>query len=270
MNQSKLLRFLEQRRERGESLVLGTVVDTQGSTYSKIGDLMLIDANGVGCGMLSGGCLESDLAARAQVVLESGAEQTVTYNLASADDDVWGLGIGCDGSMTIGLRALTPDNNYSPFEIQPALQLLILGAGLDAVPVATFAHELGWGCTIVDHRPAYVGNDGFPDSCNMLCAPAELLASTVELNGYDAAIVMSHHLASDRAYLSQLAASDIGYIGLLGPAARKDRLLSEIGDATERLANRLHGPAGLSLGGRGPEPIALSIIAQIQQVLGKN
>ena len=100
MNLSKLLRFFDVRSARGESLVLVTVIATQGSTYSKAGDQMLIDANGIGCGMLSGGCLESDLAVRAQVVLESGEAQTATYELAAGDDDVWGLGIGCDGSMT--------------------------------------------------------------------------------------------------------------------------------------------------------------------------
>ena len=72
MNSARLRRFFEQRRARGEPMVLVQVTATEGSTYSKAGDLMLIDQQGVACGMLSGGCLESDLAARAQVVLESG------------------------------------------------------------------------------------------------------------------------------------------------------------------------------------------------------
>jgi xanthine dehydrogenase accessory factor len=76
---------------------------------------------------------------------------------------------------------------------------------------------------------------------------------------------MSHHLASDRTYLGQLAECSIPYIGLLGPPARRERLLSEIGDAAGKLRDRLHAPAGLELGGRGPEPIALSIIAQMQK-----
>jgi xanthine dehydrogenase accessory factor len=78
---------------------------------------------------------------------------------------------------------------------------------------------------------------------------------------------MSHHLASDRAYLGQLAATSLRYIGLLGPAARRDRLLSELGDAAKALTGRLHGPAGIDLGGRGPAAIALSIIAEVQGVL---
>ena len=57
------------------------------------------------------------------------------------------------------------------------------------------------------------------------------------------------------------------YIGLLGPAARRDRLLSELGESARALAARLHGPAGIDIGGRGPAAIALSIVAEIQGVL---
>ena len=297
MNKHSLLQFFDERRQRKESLVLATVVETRGSTYSKTGDQMLIDANGVGCGMLSGGCLEGDLAVRANVVLESGNSQVVTYDLASEDDEIWGLGIGCDGSMQIYLQALVPRNDYQPFaeiaevlrgttaaevtivgsdedialtiRIQPPLNLLVLGAGLDSVPITKFADELGWRCTIVDHRPAYVDGGKFPTGSVTHCVDAAMLAETVVLNDFDCAVVMSHHLASDRAYLTQLAESRISYIGLLGPPARRERLLSEIGAAADKLRDRLQGPAGLDLGGRGPEPIALSIVAQMQQVFAK-
>ncbi len=297
MNKQKLLQFFDKRRQRKELLVLATVVETNGSTYSKTGDQMLIDESGVGCGILSGGCLEGDLAVRAQVVLESGRSQVVTYDLASEDDEIWGLGIGCDGSMQVYLQALDPRNDYQPFaeiadvlrgnieanvtiggiddelsiaiRIRPPLNLLVLGAGPDSVPITKFADELGWRCTIIDHRPAYVDSAIFPASAVTHCAEASLLATTVELDHFHCAIVMSHNLASDRSYLSQLAECSIPYIGLLGPTARRERLLSEIGDAADKLRDRLHAPAGLDLGGRGPEPIALSIIAQMQQAFAR-
>ncbi|MGI9272256.1 MAG: XdhC family protein [Woeseiaceae bacterium] len=267
MNASKLLRFFEVRRAREEPLVLVTVSDTKGSTYSKAGDQMLIDANGVACGMLSGGCLESDLAARAQVVSESGDSQTVTYELASEDDDVWGLGIGCDGSMEIELRSITAQDDYSQFVRPVPVQLLVLGAGLDAVPLARLAVEVGWRGTIVDHRPAYIDNNDIPSDFEKHCAEPSQLAATVNFDVYDFAIVMSHHLSSDREYLRQLADSSIPYVGLLGPPARKERLLTELGEYASKISARLHGPAGLNLGGRGPEPIALSILAEMQQLL---
>jgi len=298
MHAINLLKFFDAHTTRNEPLVLATVIATAGSTYSKAGDMILIDANGVICGMLSGGCLESDLAARARVVIESLAPQTAHYALAAGDEDIWGLGVGCDGSMTIYLQALQPANNYAPFDVvagslrsgnaaevniadaegrqllaftvQPPPQVLLLGAGLDAVPLARMIHELGWRCTVFDHRPAYVGNHDFPDSCVKHCAAAEQLSASLPLAQFDAAIVMSHHLASDRSYLRQLAATDIAYLGLLGPAGRKTRLLSELGAAGKQLAERLHGPAGLRLGGRGPQLIALAILADVQQQLAGN
>ena len=60
MNPDKLLQFYDERKSRGERLVLATVFETKGSTYSKAGAQMLIDENGLFQGMLSGGCLEGD------------------------------------------------------------------------------------------------------------------------------------------------------------------------------------------------------------------
>lgn len=299
MNPSKLLQFFESHKERAESLVLVTVYETEGSTYSKAGAQMLVDENGVFRGMLSGGCLEGDLAIRAQQVLETGTSQSVTYDLGADDDELWGMGVGCDGLMRILLQPLLPQDDYAPFSriadilrghtaaeitlpiegeplaeltvaVEPPPSVLVLGAGLDAEPVVRFAAELGWRCTVFDHRPAYVDNGDFSTAESTCCAPCDELGKQLDLSRFRLAIVMSHHLASDRSYLQQLAETDIAYVGLLGPQARRDRLLSELGDVAPKLENRLYGPAGLDLGGRGPGPIALSIVAQMQQELSSS
>ena len=151
--------------------------------------------------------------------------------------------------------------------ITPPPRLLVLGAGLDAEPVVRFAAELGWRVTVADHRPAYMESGDFTRAKACLCVPADTLAESLDLSGFDFAIVMSHHLVSDRSYLTQLAGSPVPYIGLLGPRARRERLESEIGESAAALGGRLHGPAGLDIGGRGPAAIALSIIAQMQAFL---
>jgi xanthine/CO dehydrogenase XdhC/CoxF family maturation factor len=78
---------------------------------------------------------------------------------------------------------------------------------------------------------------------------------------------MSHHLESDLHYLRALAHSRIGYVGLLGPAARRERLLSDLGADAELLRPRLRAPVGLDLGGRSPESIALSIVGEVHAAL---
>lgn len=298
MNPTRLLEFFESHRGRGEPLVLVTVYETEGSTYSKAGAQMLVDQNGVFRGMLSGGCLEGDLAIRARQVIETGKPQTVTYNLSDDDDELWGMGVGCDGLMRMLLQPLMPEEGYAPFAeiagvlrghvatevtipvgseqreltvlVEPPPQVLVMGAGPDAEPVVRFAAELGWRCTVVDHRQAYIDNGEFAAATLTSCLPVDDLGKKLDLSRYKMAIVMSHHLSSDRSYLRQLAATQIAYIGLLGPRKRRDRLLGELGDVAAGLESRLFGPAGLDLGGRGPEPIALSIIAQMQQELHSN
>ena len=294
MTVAGLLRFFDAHRDRGDPLVLVTVIETAGSTYSKRGAQMLINADGVFRGMLSGGCLEGDLAVRARAVIDSGQPQTVTYDLA-ADDELCGMGVGCDGRMRVLLQALDPARGYVPFAeiatilrghdtdritldaagsdvgpvtltIVPPPRVLVLGAGPDAQPVVRMAAELGWRCTVVDHRPAYIDSGDFAAAEATHCLPVDDLAATLDLSAYSMAIVMSHHLASDRSYLRQLAQTEMAYIGLLGPGGRRRKLLGELGDDAKRLEGRLHGPAGLDLGGRGPGAIALSIVAQMQKV----
>jgi xanthine/CO dehydrogenase XdhC/CoxF family maturation factor len=121
--------------------------------------------------------------------------------------------------------------------------------------------------TVQDHRPAYIESGDFAAAEAVLCEPAESLGDAIEWNRYRAAIVMSHHLETDRKYLAQLAATDIPYIGLLGPKNRRRRLLDELGPAAALLEPRLHGPAGLDIGGDGPASIALSILAEMHAAL---
>jgi len=145
--------------------------------------------------------------------------------------------------------------------------LLLCGGGPDAEPVQRMASLLGWRVTVVDHRPAYIDAARFPGATSVLQIDPEDPSATIVLEGFDAAVVMSHHLVADGRYLAALARSRVPYVGLLGPAARRERLYAELGPAAEALRPRLRAPVGLDLGGRTPEDIALSIVAEIQAAL---
>lgn len=325
---------------RGEPLVLATVAQTLGSTYRKAGAQMLIAGDGRVAGLLSGGCLEADLMERARGVLQSGEPATVHYDTRSSDDVIWGIGLGCEGAMTILLSRLDRDNDYQPFNFasqcryeqidakfalvtesrspryplgaafwphgkQPAPpavaksmqastprgagiaadviatedatflvvpielppRLLLLGAGPDAMPLVEIAGLMNWQVTVLDHRPAYAVAERFPRARRVALKIASELPQELQSGQYDAAVVMSHHLLSDQAYLAALADSEIPYIGLLGPAPRRIRLMSEIGAKAAALGGRLYGPIGLDIGARSPEAIALAIVAEIQAVM---
>ena len=116
MNHSgfSLSEFFRDHRDRGEPLVLATISRTLGSTYRKAGAQMLIAADGSAAGLLSGGCLESDLMERARAVL-SGAPVVADYDTRSSDDLIWGIGLGCEGAMSILMTRLDRANDYQPF-----------------------------------------------------------------------------------------------------------------------------------------------------------
>jgi xanthine/CO dehydrogenase XdhC/CoxF family maturation factor len=102
--------LLERAPEAMDSRVLATVVATAGSTYRKAGARMLIMADGSYLGLLSGGCMEADLAAHARQVIDAGTPRAIEYDMRGPDDVLFGLGAGCEGAMRILLEPAGRDS----------------------------------------------------------------------------------------------------------------------------------------------------------------
>src|ERR1700761_4244019 len=100
--------LLERAPKASERRVLATVVATAGSTYRKPGARMLLMGDGSYIGLLSGGCLESDLQIHAREVLDSGVPRAVEYDTRGPDDILFGVGAGCEGTMRILLEPAGP------------------------------------------------------------------------------------------------------------------------------------------------------------------
>jgi xanthine/CO dehydrogenase XdhC/CoxF family maturation factor len=153
--------------------------------------------------------------------------------------------------------------------LAPPPHVLICGAGPDAQPVVSAALGLGWRVSVVDHRPAYAVAQRFPGA-DVRCADARELRSSVALAECHAAVVMSHHLPSDVAYLREFAEAGVPYyVGLLGPQSRRRRIAQELGATAEKLRSRIRGPVGIDIGAVTPEGIALAIISQIHAWLAE-
>lgn len=157
------------------------------------------------------------------------------------------------------------------FEIlQPPVHLVVCGTGPDASSLARLAHGLGWRCTIVGTPPDAPGRRArFPHA--RLAESLEAASDLFACEHRTAAIVMSHRYERDLACLQQLLGTGMRYIGVLGPRRRTDRMLAELslggGGAGAGMRARVHGPAGLDIGGEGPELIALAIVAEVAAVM---
>lgn len=88
--------------------VLATLVRVEGSSYRRPGARLLVRADRIRVGSISGGCLEEDVMARAVQVQASGQPHTVVYDTTSENDLVWGVGLGCHGVVRVLLEKVEP------------------------------------------------------------------------------------------------------------------------------------------------------------------
>jgi len=262
----KLITACRSLLDAGLRGVVVTVVRTHGSTYRRAGARTVIGENGGVFGAISGGCLERDLGERIRPWLADMQPRVVTYDSSRSDDLVFGLGLGCRGVLDllvepfdaahpprllqfqwsgrepVAWTTMLPDGESMVEIIQPQRAVVVFGGGADVQPVVSLARAIGWTADVVTTR------------------------DPIDLRAYDAAVVMTHNFLRDAELLPALLASQIQYIGLLGPKSRGLELLAHAGLAPD---SRIHSPIGLDLGGETPEDIALSIVAEIQAVLNR-
>lgn len=199
-----------------------------------------------------------------QEAIEGTPEQN--YYLAMAD-----IAAQIRDSGTSSLEScISGDGSFTAFYdiITPAPHLLIIGAGPDAVPLLRLAQALDWRVTIADTRESFTRSGQLATADRLLTLEPEELPSQADLDDIDAVVIMTHRLDLDERYLRSLQGqTGLRYIGLLGTARRREKLLQALARQPQTPDARIYGPAGLDLGGRSPEQIALSIVSEIQAVL---
>jgi xanthine/CO dehydrogenase XdhC/CoxF family maturation factor len=339
----ELLRAVREAREAGRQAALATVVRVQGSAYRREGARMLVRDDGVLACMLSGGCLEPAVADVAARVLRSGRPELQRYDLE--EDVVWGLGLGCGGTVDVYIEPLAGDpllsrwlellgrgeagvlatlldgsGNRMLVESQggvtgttrspdldarvraaaadllaesypragtrrfagngsdedasdvfldvasPPLELVVFGAGHDAIPLVAQARALGWPVTVVDARTAFLTAQRFPGA-RLIVAPPASFASGVRLDRRSHVLVMNHHLDRDRETLAFALGSRAPWIGILGPRSRYRKLVDALAAdgvvVSQADAGRIRNPIGLDIGAESPEEVALSILGAL-------
>ncbi len=155
--------------------------------------------------------------------------------------------------------------------IAPPQALVLFGSGFDVEPLALFGRALGFEVVVVDIRGSKESLESF-ESVSQTLAAKGAQAAIAELrhllDHHVAALVMNHHYDHDRDLVRELLATKVGYLGLLGPRSRGQRLLGELQRQDGALEiHRVYSPVGLDLGADTPEKVALSILAEILAVL---
>lgn len=152
--------------------------------------------------------------------------------------------------------------------MRPAPKLVIVGGVHIAIPLTWMARSLGYRTIVVDPRPAFGRADRFPQAHEIISAWPDEALNQIGLNAESAVAVLTHDPKLDDPALRASLVSPAFYVGALGSkqtqAKRRDRLLAA--GLSESQVGRLRAPIGLDLGGRTPEEIAVSVLAQIVAV----
>lgn len=150
----------------------------------------------------------------------------------------------------------------------PPLRLVVVGAVHIAQALVPMARLTGYDVTLCDPRGAFAASARFPGTDVLEDWPDEVV-NAQRLDARAALVTLAHDPKIDDPAITAALASDAFYIGCLGSkrthAKRLDRLRAA-GMAEAQLA-RIHGPAGLDIGARGPAEIAVSVLAQLTKIL---
>lgn len=280
----------EEWRADGEQVALATVVATRRSAPRPLGSKLAVTAGGRMYGSVSGGCVEADVAERARTMLTGNDDPAVvTYGIA--DDQAWNVGLPCGGEIDVfvepfsGAPALARGTRYvvvageglgerwyddaiARTELQedagrtvfveavaPPPTLVAIGAGDIAEALCALAAPLGWHTVVVDPRAGLATRERVPSADELIVAwPDEI---TVDRD--TAVISLVHEERLDVPGLRAGVEGGAFYVGGLGSKRAQAKRREQLGE----LADHVHGPVGLDLGGETPAEIALEIVAEI-------
>ena len=155
--------------------------------------------------------------------------------------------------------------------VEPPISLVVAGAGNDVQPLVELAYMLGWSVTVVDGRPSHAIPQRFPKAERVLVRRKGEALADLTKDGNAVFLLMTHNYNYDLSLLKELAESTFGYIGILGPAQKRDRLLADMKAAgvsmNDDQLSKIYGPIGLDIGAETATEIALSVIAEVKAVL---
>ncbi|BDX06896.1 XdhC family protein [Planctobacterium marinum] len=160
----------------------------------------------------------------------------------------------------------TAQGQYFVSVQQPVVRLAIFGGGIDAIPLAKMAKQLGWHVTVFDERLGYAKESFFAD-VDVIIRDKLSALDVAQLKSYPAIVIMNHNVTMDAQALLISQSSNARYIGMLGPWHRTERVFEEAGIDVKELKLPLYNPVGLDLGGELPESIALSMLSEMHATL---
>ena len=226
---------------RGEGGVALAMVTQQGAMSGGVGTKLLIREDGSRVGSLGDDSLDDAAEESAFKAMDFGRQDFISAK---------------DGTE-IYVEAFT----------SPATVVLV-GGGHVSYAIYKLATFLGYRTRVVDDREEFGNAERFPEADNIVVGDYDSGIRDVGITANSFVVVATRGHKYDDMALLEAAKSQAKFIGLLG-SRRKALLifptLLSSGVSLERVSE-IRTPVGLNLGGRTPESIALSVMAEIEMV----
>lgn len=242
----EILDLLSRLRDSGEPCAIATVVETRGSVSARTGSKAVIDRYGkVIAGWVGGGCAQSTVCHTALECLRESETRIVDLDL---DDEVLGTGMPCGGAMRVYVEPMIP---------KP--KLWILGNGRIAECLCRMGALTGFDVVVDD--PMAEG-ERYPEAIRVIGDDLDYERLTPGADDY--VIVATQH-KGDHQSMARALKSPAPYIALIASYRRSGLVLDYLRkeNIEERDLTRVHAPAGLDLGAKTPEEIALSVLSEV-------
>ncbi|HZK84131.1 MAG TPA: XdhC family protein [Desulfosporosinus sp.] len=148
------------------------------------------------------------------------------------------------------------------------VQLLILGAGHIALPLATMAKIIGYDVAVVDDRSSFANSARFPTADTVICNDFERALDSIKINPQTFVVIITRGHRYDKVCLRKVINQPASYIGMIGSRKRVKALLTELEEegVPSELLQKLYSPIGLNIGAETPEEIAVCILGELIKV----
>lgn len=233
---------------------MATLIERRGSTPANVAAKMLVRLDGTTVGTIGGGCVEAEVFAAAQEVIEDEKPRLVSFRLTEKQRVESGL--ICGGVMDVFIEPIVADPT-----------VYIFGAGHVAVPLAKLARVAGFDVVVIDDRDLFANLQRFPEAKQIIVAPFEKALQQVEPNDSSYLVIVTRGHLHDERVLEWACGTRARYVGMIGSRAKVAtifRRLKKRGIPAKAL-ERVHSPIGLDIGAETPEEIAVSIVAELVQ-----
>jgi xanthine/CO dehydrogenase XdhC/CoxF family maturation factor len=152
--------------------------------------------------------------------------------------------------------------------LPPNMHLVLYGSNYDIYPFAKLVKEVGWKVSVVGALKKL-------DKSLFSVANSVISNKTgeAEIDENTALILMAHDYKTDYNNLKKALISKAGYVGVLGPKKRFDKMIKQMKEEKFEYPaesfSKIHAPVGLDIGATTPEEIAVSIMAEIRAFFAK-